>query len=407
MSDRSARARAFPADESCGSHLARNPNVRSTYQAWRTYESSARTAATTRGRVRWKCLPAAIPTAASRDASDGNAIMSRQLDEAACQLFKPCRNATMVRWTRARLAHFALRHINDRNVPGDILEAGVWRGGMSCYMARTQLLSLRGWSTNRQLWLFDTFEGMPRPTDEDGQGPMQVWSRVQNGSRTAMGGVQAPGKWAYGPVEAVQATLARTRYPSHAVHLVKGQVEQTLPRLLGAADQEKPRTLSLLRLDTDWFASTETELQLLWPLLSPGGWLYVDDYFDWKGARKAVDDWLSANGWTEAAKKAGSFDSRGCRCFNLWKASPYSRARPFATPARGLIGWPPPDEAQPTSCTPRPRAPRPRPNATLQMRPHGENLGRTEPTRRAPSNPGATRVRERACAGVRGSTARC
>ena len=202
-----------------------------------------------------------------------------------------------------------------------------------------------------------------------------------------MGGVQAPGKWAYGPVEAVQATLARTRYPSHAVHLVKGQVEQTLPRLLGAADQEKPRTLSLLRLDTDWFASTESELQLLWPLLSPGGWLYVDDYFDWKGARKAVDDWLSANGWTEAAKKAGAFDSRGCRCFNLWKASPYSRARPFATRASGRIGWPPPDEAQPTSCTPRPRAsrvspaPRPRPNATLQMRPHGEN----EPTRRAPS----------------------
>ena len=304
-----------------------------------------------------------------------------QLDEAACQLFKPCRNATMVRWTRARLAHFAVRYINDHNVPGDILEAGVWRGGMSCYMARTQLLSLRGWSTNRHLWLFNTFEGMPRPTDEDGQVPMQVWSRVQNGSRAAMGGVQAPGKWAYGPVEAVQATLARTHYPSHAVHLVKGQVEQTLPRLLGAADQEKPRTLSLLRLDTDWFASTETELQLLWPLLSPGGWLYVDDYFDWKGARKAVDDWLSANGWTEAAKKAGAFDSRGCRCFNLWKASPYSRARPFATPARGLIGWPPPDEAQPTSCTPRPRAPRPRPNATLQMRPHGES----EPTRRAPS----------------------
>ena len=263
---------------------------------------------------------------AVRLAVRGRELDGRQLDEAACQLFKPCRNATMVRWTRARLAHFALRHINDRNVPGDILEAGVWRGGMSCYMARTQLLSLRGWSTNRHLWLFDTFEGMPRPTDEDGQGPMQVWSRVQNGSRTAMGGVQAPGKWAYGPVEAVQATLARTRYPSHAVHLVKGQVEQTLPRLLGAADQEKPRTLSLLRLDTDWFASTESELQLLWPLLSPGGWLYVDDYFAWRGARKAVEEWLAKHGWTQHARalhstkvdpwhirKAGSFLRDGVR----------------------------------------------------------------------------------------------
>ena len=55
-----------------------------------------------------------------------------------------------------------------------------------------------------------------------------------------------------------------------------------------------------------WDLTLESSLRPFWllsklalPLLSPGGWLYVDDYFDWKGARKAVDDWLSANGWTE------------------------------------------------------------------------------------------------------------
>jgi hypothetical protein len=65
-------------------------------------------------------------------------------------------------------------------------------------------------------------------------------------------------------------------------------VEETLPTHV-------PERIALLRLDTDWYESTHHELVHLFPLLSPGGILIVDDYGHWAGARKAVDDYLAAN----------------------------------------------------------------------------------------------------------------
>ena len=62
----------------------------------------------------------------------------------------------------------------------------------------------------------------------------------------------------------------------------------------------------MLRLDTDWYESMAAELELLWPRLQPGGLLYVDDYFTWGGARKAVQEWLAKHGWTQHAKSLTS-----------------------------------------------------------------------------------------------------
>jgi len=72
------------------------------------------------------------------------------------------------------------------------------------------------------------------------------------------------------------------------VHLVKGKVEETLPHAA-------PSRISILRLDTDWYESTLHELVTLYPRLSPGGVLIVDDYGFWAGARKAVDEFFAAN----------------------------------------------------------------------------------------------------------------
>jgi hypothetical protein len=86
--------------------------------------------------------------------------------------------------------------------------------------------------------------------------------------------------------EVVRANVARAGYPEKRLHFIKGPVEETIPGTL-------PDGLALLRLDTDWYESTLHELEHLYPLLSPGGVLIIDDYGHWEGARRAVDEYFA------------------------------------------------------------------------------------------------------------------
>jgi hypothetical protein len=79
-----------------------------------------------------------------------------------------------------------------------------------------------------------------------------------------------------------------TGYDSEKVFFVKGKVEETLPA-------HAPDRISLLRLDTDWYESTYHELTHLYPRLTVGGVLIIDDYGHWAGARRAVDDFIGKN----------------------------------------------------------------------------------------------------------------
>jgi O-methyltransferase len=78
-------------------------------------------------------------------------------------------------------------------------------------------------------------------------------------------------------------------YPPERVHLIPGLVEDTVPA-------QAPTQIAILRLDTDWYASTKHELQTLYPRLSPGGVLLIDDYGYWLGSRQAVDEYLAETG---------------------------------------------------------------------------------------------------------------
>ena len=89
--------------------------------------------------------------------------------------------------------------------------------------------------------------------------------------------------------ESVRETVLSTGYPEEQVHIVRGPVEDTIP---GKA----PERLALLRLDTDWYESTYHELVHLYPRLSVGGVLIIDDYGHWEGARRAVDEYFAAAG---------------------------------------------------------------------------------------------------------------
>jgi hypothetical protein len=94
--------------------------------------------------------------------------------------------------------------------------------------------------------------------------------------------------WAFSTLETVKQTMSLSDYPSDNIQYIKGRVEETIPAIM-------PEKIALLRLDTDWYESTKHELIHLFPKLVKGGVLIIDDYGFWKGARKAVDEYIVEN----------------------------------------------------------------------------------------------------------------
>jgi O-methyltransferase len=176
----------------------------------------------------------------------------------------------------------AVDYIVRAKVPGDLVECGVWRGG-SMFAAAQALLN-RG-CTDRQLWLYDTFEGMSPPTTAD----IDLHGKTAAGLLQLHNPQDRRGVWCLSRREEVEQTMVESGYPTDRTRFVAGKVEETLP-------VTRPGAIALLRLDTDWYESTRCELEHLFPLLSPGGILIVDDYGHWQGCRRAVDDYFDSTG---------------------------------------------------------------------------------------------------------------
>lgn len=180
----------------------------------------------------------------------------------------------------------AVAYVLSRGVPGALVECGVWRGGSVLAMIHT-LLSNK--VTDRDIYLFDTFEGMTAPSTEDTSRfdppAVNTWEKARTAGHRAWG-------WAfhqdiYG-IEQVSELLLSSGYPSSRIHFVVGPVEATVP-------QQAPGEIAVLRLDTDWYESTRHELVHLYPRLTTGGVLIVDDYGYWDGCRRATDEYFSQN----------------------------------------------------------------------------------------------------------------
>lgn len=177
----------------------------------------------------------------------------------------------------------AVDHLVRERIGGDIVECGVWRGGSM--MAVALALLARGDST-RHLYLYDTYEGMSAPTAED-RSHDGVAAQLQL-EQTARG----QGVWCEAGLADVQANLWSTGYPKERIHFIEGKVEDTIPGP-AAGSMAAPDRIALLRLDTDWYASTRHEMQQLYPRLQSGGLLLIDDYGHWQGARQAVDEYFA------------------------------------------------------------------------------------------------------------------
>jgi O-methyltransferase len=170
----------------------------------------------------------------------------------------------------------AIRYISLNNIEGDIVECGVWKGG-SMMAAAKSLLALN--DTRRKLYLFDTFAGMPEPSQKDVD---------YSGTLAAKRLEKEAGVQAFAPLHEVQQLMKSTGYPCDRVNFVKGKVEETIPA-------SAPDRIALLRLDTDWYESTRHELIHLFPRLSAGGVLIIDDYGCWTGCKSATEEYFSQN----------------------------------------------------------------------------------------------------------------
>ena len=157
-------------------------------------------------------------------------------------------------------------------IPGDLIETGVWRGGTTIFMRA--LLKVYG-STDRTVWVADSFAGLPPP--DAGKYPADQGSKFHEYEMLAVS------------LEQVQKNLDLYGLLDDQVRFLKGWFKDTLP----AAPIER---LAVMRLDGDMYESTMDALVALYPKLSPGGFVIVDDYGSVPACREAVHDFRKEHG---------------------------------------------------------------------------------------------------------------
>jgi len=181
---------------------------------------------------------------------------------------------TMTSLSRVFACIAAAEHVSKRGIEGAIVECGVWKGGSS--MAALLALVRRS-DFSREVWLYDTYEGMTAPGEHDAEANKQLFASHSRDDGSS--------DWCRAELGEVFANIESCGYPMAQMKFIKGRVEKTIPGAL-------PDRISVLRLDTDFYESTRHELEHLYPRLSSGGILMIDDYGAHAGAKRAVDEFL-------------------------------------------------------------------------------------------------------------------
>jgi hypothetical protein len=205
-------------------------------------------------------------------AQEAHWVEFNESEIATLQMVSPI---TMTSWNRLQALAIAVRYINLNSIEGDFVECGVWAGGSIAAAAKLDTKS-----ASRKYWLYDTFEGMTRPTIEDSELALIEWETKVNADGTS--------EWCRANQDQVRKNLIEVGVNINQCIFVVGDVTETL-----LIDSNLPKSISLLRLDTDWYKSTKIELETLYSRLSPGGVLVIDDYGDWEGSRRATEEFFS------------------------------------------------------------------------------------------------------------------
>lgn len=177
--------------------------------------------------------------------------------------------------------------LEEEHIKGEFVECGVWKGGACMILALAQIKFSK---IDRDIWLYDTYEGMTRPQEKyDGPKSINKFNDIRAGiHKDRYDKWHGEKKWIYSPIELVKKNMYLTGYEKEKIKFIKGDVLETL-------DTYRPSKIALLRLDTDWYASTKKELEILAPNIEIGGYLVIDDYYAWQGSRKATDEFMLLN----------------------------------------------------------------------------------------------------------------
>jgi hypothetical protein len=155
--------------------------------------------------------------------------------------------------------------LDDKEIPGSLVECGVWKGGCAA------LMGLSHKKKTRTIHLFDSFEGLPlADLEKDGEQAVR-----ESGTCRAT-------------IDDAKEAMKVAGYPDSLICYHAGWFENTVPIA-------ETGPIALLRLDGDWYDSTLLWLQHLYPLLSVGGFLVIDDYDCWPGCRRAVDEYFGSD----------------------------------------------------------------------------------------------------------------
>jgi hypothetical protein len=214
-------------------------------------------------------------------------------DFAKIRLFAKIFPYTMVGYKRLSNVYDLAKKTVDNEIGGDFAECGVWKGGSTATMAFIAEKEGRG----RKTWLFDSFEGLPEPTKEDGD-----VAKKYSGDK-AEGNLKTIDK-CVGTLEDVKKLFFKIlKLKKENIMIEKGWFQDILP-----IAKEKIGKISILRLDGDWYESTKVCLDNLYDNVVRGGYIIIDDYGHWEGAKKALNEFFEKR---NVSPKLIDIDSEG------------------------------------------------------------------------------------------------
>jgi O-methyltransferase len=162
-----------------------------------------------------------------------------------------------------------VQRVNKLGLAGDIVECGVWNGGSAAVMGFADGHNKHNYK-NRIIWLFDSFQGLPHPTENDGNLEKENYFEG----------------WCKGDVNRVRQIFAKLGVPPGVVKIVPGWFENTLRN--ASVD-----CIAILHIDADWYEPVKLVLDVFYDKVVPGGFIILNDYGTWPGCNRAVDDFFA------------------------------------------------------------------------------------------------------------------
>lgn len=187
---------------------------------------------------------------------------------------------TMVGISGLEATYRLVNKLNSKGIAGDMIELGVAKGGCAALISSIIFDKNSPHYMERNLWLFDSYEGLPEPSMED-------FKNKSTGEHVR----PLPKGSCCGTLEEVKHLLFHIfDFPIDKIYFVKGWFENTIP-----VEQHKIQKIALLRIDADWYKSTKSCIEGFYSKVVNDGAIIVDDYESCFGCKKAIDEFLDIN----------------------------------------------------------------------------------------------------------------